>query len=102
MTKIGVIRIDTPLSGEDNTNELALPPSASGVDINRTDLDDFYLRGFQPMEITIFKEHLLEDRTLQDIANRYGITKSTVNTTINMMYSRIKERIEYYESENRD
>lgn len=102
MTKIGVTRIDAPLSDDQQSSDYLLPPSASGVDIHADDLDEFYLRGFQPIEITMFKEHLLEDRTLQDIANRHGVTKSTVNTTINMMYARIKERIEYYESQNRD
>ncbi len=103
MTNIGVIRIDRVNGHKDDGNHPAFDiPSASGVEYHHDEFEEFYFRGFAPLEVAMFKEHILEDKTLQEIANKYGVSKSNVYTTIDRLSKRMRERVEYYEQNDRD
>lgn len=98
---IGVVRIDRPIQSDGNDLHFDIPVG-SGVDASQVDLDSFYFNGFSDLEVSMFKEHIIEDRTLQEIALKYGISRSTVFVTIDKMSKRIRERVEIDEQKNRD
>jgi RNA polymerase sigma factor (sigma-70 family) len=100
MTRIGVVRIDRK-SGSDDDQSFDIPVG-SGVELGQHEFEEFYFRGFAPLEVAMFKEHILEDRTLQEIANKYGVSKSNVYMTIDKLTQRMRERVEYYEQNDRD
>ncbi len=100
MTKIGVVRIDR--RAEDENGRSFDIPVGSGVEAGKDELDEFYFRGFAPMEVAMFKEHILEEKTLQEVATKYGVSKSNVYTTIDRLSQRMRERVEYYEQNDSD
>jgi RNA polymerase sigma factor (sigma-70 family) len=99
MTNIGIVRIDNrPGDSEDMTFDI---PVGSGVEVGENEFEEFYFRGFSPLEVSMFKEHVLEDKTLQEIATKYNVSKSSVYTTIDRLSRRMRERVDYYEQEDR-
>jgi RNA polymerase sigma factor (sigma-70 family) len=101
MTKIGVVRIDSRPGGGDDEKQFDIPVG-SGIEVGQNEFEEFYFRGFAPLEVAMFKEHVLEDKTLQEIAIKYGVSKSNVYTTIDRLSQRMRERVEYYEQNDRD
>lgn len=101
MTSIGVIRIDqmTYEKGDDETKFDI--PGCSGVEVPEFN-EAFYFKGSSDLEISMFKDHIIEDKTLQEIAIKYKTSKSNVYNTIQRMSLRIKERVQVYEQENAD
>lgn len=98
---IGVVRVDRKIQTDFGEMSFDIP-SGSGVDVSHVDLDNYYFNGFSNLEVSMFKEHVIEDRTFQEIALKYGIPRSTVFVTIDKMSKRIRERVELDEQKNRD
>lgn len=102
MTNIGVVRISRE-SRDDNGGGSHLDiPVGSGVEVGENEFEEFYFRGFSPLEVSMFKEHIFEDKTLQEIARNYNVSKSSVYTTIDKLSKRMRERVAYYEQEDRN
>ena len=97
MTGIGVVRIDR--SNPEYGDKQFDIPVGSGVEVGEYEVDEFYFRGFAPLEVTIFKEHVLQDKTLQEVALKYNLSKSSVYTTIDKLSKRMRERVEENESQ---
>jgi len=102
MTSIGVVRIDQPRGASDDQERSIDIPVGSGVEVGENEFEEFYFRGFSPLEVSMFKEHVFEEKTLQEIARNYNVSKSSVYTTIDRLSKRMRERVAYYEQENRD
>jgi|RhiMethySRZTD1v2_1073278.scaffolds.fasta_scaffold08327_10 RNA polymerase sigma factor (sigma-70 family) len=102
MTNIGVVRISRERRDGASGDAGFDIPIGSGVEIGENEFEEFYFRGFSPLEVSMFKEHVLEDKTLQEIARKYNVSKSSVYTTIDRLSKRMRERVEYYEQESRD
>lgn len=100
MTNIGVVRLNREDERRDGSNVDI--PVGSGVELGEYELDDYYFRGFAPQDVAMFKEHHLEDRTLQEIATKYRTSKSNVFLVVERLTERIRERIETYEQNDRD
>ncbi len=101
MTKIGIVRISREDRDSDGNGSFDIPVG-SGVEAGENEFEEFYFRGFSPTEVSMFKEHVFEDKTLHEIAKKYNVSKSSVYTTIDRLSKRMRERVEYYEQENRD
>lgn len=101
MTKIGIVRIDQPRGRSDEQERSMDIPAGSGVEPGENEFEEFYFRGFSPLEVAMFKEHIFEDKTLQEIAKKYNVSKSSVYTTIDRLSKRMRERVSYYEQEDR-
>lgn len=101
MTNIGVVRISREDRDHDGNGSFDIPVG-SGVEVGENEFEEFYFRGFAQSEIDIFKDHILNDKTLQEIANKYDIAKSNVFMIIDKMSQRMRERVEYYEQNGRD
>jgi len=96
LTSIGVLHIDQQL--EDGAKfDL---PVGSGIEVGENEIDEFYFRGFSSFETSLLKEHILEEKTLQEIAIKYKMSKSSVYTVVARLLERMKERIDYYESQD--
>jgi RNA polymerase sigma factor (sigma-70 family) len=102
MTNIGIVRIDQPRGQSDDQERSIDIPVGSGVEVGENEFEEFYFRGFSPLEVSMFKEHVFEDKTLQEIAKKYNVSKSSVYTTIDRLSKRMRERVEYYEQEDRN
>ena len=101
MTNIGVMRLSRERRDDSGAEGFDIPVG-SGVELGEYELDDYYFRGFAPQDVAMFKEHHLEDRTLQEIAIKYKTSKSNVYLVVERLTERIKERIEHYEQNDRD
>lgn len=98
MTKINIVRIAREDRDHGSINFDI--PVGSGVEVGQDEFEEFYFRGFSPVDVAMFKEHVFEDKTLQEIAFKYKVSKSNVYTTIQKLSQRMKDRIEYYEQED--
>ncbi len=97
MTNVGIVHIDQMFDKlDDGKFDI---PGCSGVEIVEFD-ESFYFRGLSKIEIDMFKYHVFEDKTIQQVALKYKTSKSNVYNIIERMLSRIRERIENNEQKD--
>lgn len=101
MTKIGVVRIHREDRARHGGETFDIPVG-SGVEIDQNEVDEFYFRGFSQMEVEIFKEHVFEDKTFQQISNERNLSKSSIYLIIERLSRRMKERIQEHEENHTD
>ena len=90
MLGVGIMRID---QHQDENGEEFDIPVGSGVEANY-DLADFLFTGFTAFERTIATEYFLEEKSLQNIAHKYNMSKSRVGSIIAGLRTRMARRAE--------
>lgn len=96
ITDIGVVHID---QFDDEDGEFDIP-MGSGVEAGSVDIDEYFLVGFSELEAGLVKDHMLNGYSLQDLANKYGISKTSAGETLRGLKDRMRERATRYVEDN--
>jgi RNA polymerase sigma factor (sigma-70 family) len=91
---IGVIHIDQ--FDEDKEFDI---PIGSGVEISQ-DVDEYFLAGFTEFERNLVKDHMIDGYSLQELSDKYGVSKSRAGEIIRKLTDRMRIRAENYVKDN--
>ena len=91
---IGVVHMDQ--MDEDEDFDL---PVGSGVEISH-DVDNYLLAGFSEFERNLIKDNMIDGYSLQEISERYSLSKSRAGEILRGLTERMRIRAQNYDQDN--
>lgn len=97
VTSIGIIHIDQTYADSEDGQEQFDIPVGSGVEVLGYDAEEYFFAGFSDFERSLIKGYILDEYSLQELANQHKLSKSRVGEIIRNLTDRMKCRAECYE-----
>ena len=91
---IGVVHMDQ--LPEDEEFDL---PVGSGSNLTQ-DVDEYFLTGFNDLERNLIQDNIIDGYSLQEVANRYNLSKSRAGEILRGLMERMRARAENYVEDN--
>ena len=91
---IGIVHMDQ--LPEDESFDL---PIGSGVDATQ-DVDEYFMTGFTQLERNMIRDNVIDGYSLQEVADRYNLSKSRAGEILRGLMERMRARAEDYVKNN--
>ena len=91
INSIQVVRIDQPQKDADYFDI----PVGSGMELPQ-EVSEHLFAGLSALEVKLIKGHILEDHSLQELADEHGLSKSRTGEIVRAAKNKMKERVVDY------